>query len=147
MKPTSNIHALLLGLLAFGAGWYLLSNRNSTQLRANNVASSAELSETQAKRMLESIAHGRALYLENCQDCHHMRRRHNEFLFGAVDRYGMDWLIPYTRNAMKMVREGDPIAVKLYNEFGQAEMPAMEHLAPVDVQAIYHYIQFEQKRF
>lgn len=76
---------------------------------------------TQAQEISEDaevIAQGEQMFKNNCTACH----RINERLVGpalrdVTDRRELDWLLPYIKNPQKMISNGDPIAVELFEEY------------------------------
>ena len=64
------------------------------------------------------ISQGEELFKGNCTACHKI----NERLVGpalrdVTERREMDWLLTYIKNPQKMISQGDPIAVELYEEY------------------------------
>jgi len=79
------------------------------------------LASTQAQELSDDpavISEGEGLFKANCTACHTI----NERLVGPAlrdvhVRREMDWLLKYVKNPQKMISEGDPIAVDLYEEY------------------------------
>ena len=72
-----------------------------------------EISEDEAV-----ISQGEELFKGNCTACHKI----NERLVGpalrdVTERREIDWLLTYVKNPQKMISNGDPIAVELYEEY------------------------------
>jgi len=63
-------------------------------------------------------------------------------LAGMFDRVpSEEWAIAWIKNPQAMIAKGDPYAVKIYNEFNQAQMTAFEYLADEEIKAILDYIR------
>lgn len=44
-------------------------------------------------------------------------------LKGVTERRSMDWLVPFVKSSYAVIQSGDPVAVKLYNDFNKIDMP------------------------
>jgi cytochrome c2 len=72
---------------------------------------------------------GEKLFKQNCAMCHTMtdQKLTGPGLAGVAGRVpGGDWLQRYILNNYKMMNEGDPYAVKVFNENGGGGMPAYD---------------------
>ncbi|MFK7973037.1 MAG: cytochrome c3 family protein [Bacteroidia bacterium] len=85
---------------------------------------------------------GEALYNANCSACHKPDRKLvGPQLQGVADKYADDkeWLYKWVKNSPKLIKDGDPKAVALWNEYGQAAMQAFPTLSDSDIENILAY--------
>jgi mono/diheme cytochrome c family protein len=83
---------------------------------------------------------GRQLFNSNCAACHQLDRRGvGPALRGMSERYEKEWLYSWIKNSQAMVQAGDPIAVRLFNEWNQSVMQAFPHLSDTDIDNIVAY--------
>jgi mono/diheme cytochrome c family protein len=90
----------------------------------------------------QDVAHGKEIFEGQCASCHAI----NEKLIGPAlkdveKRYDEAWLIKWIRNSQAMVKAGDPIAVKLFNEYNKSVMSAFENLGDGDIKSVLAYIK------
>lgn len=89
-------------------------------------------------------AAGKKLFEENCLSCHALDNKVvGPALRGVHDRPGRteEWLIKWIKNAPKMIANGDPLAVKLYEENNKQNMTVFENLSDDEVKNILAYIK------
>lgn len=89
-------------------------------------------------------ADGEKLFSENCVSCHALDKKVvGPALRGVHDRPGRSekWLSSWVKNSGKMIADGDPLAVKLYEENGKAAMNNFESLGDDNIKAILAYIK------
>ncbi|REJ84988.1 MAG: cytochrome C [Bacteroidetes bacterium] len=89
---------------------------------------------------------GEALYKANCTACHAI----NDKLIGPAlkdmhKRHSEDWLIKWIRNSQAMVKAGDPVAVKLFNEYNKVAMPA-NNFSDDEIKAVIAYVKAESEK-
>jgi mono/diheme cytochrome c family protein len=83
---------------------------------------------------------GRQLFNSNCAACHQLDRRGvGPALRGMSEKYEKEWLYSWIRNSQAMVQAGDPIAVRLFNEWNQSVMQAFPQLSDQDLDNIVAY--------
>jgi mono/diheme cytochrome c family protein len=83
---------------------------------------------------------GRQLFNSNCAACHQLDRRGvGPALRGMSEKYEKEWLYSWIRNSQAMVQAGDPIAVRLFNEWNQSVMQAFPQLSDEDLDNIVAY--------
>jgi len=87
-------------------------------------------------------AKGEALFKNNCAQCHAVtdERVVGPGLKGATTRKDMPWLIKWVRNSQAVIASGDPYAVKLYNEYSNAQMTSFPNLSEDDIKGIFAYV-------
>lgn len=88
---------------------------------------------------------GAKLFKANCAVCHALtdQKLTGPGLAGVFDRAPKgDWLHRWILNNEKLIKAGDPYAVKIFNENGKAAMTVFEgQLSDKDVDAILDYIK------
>lgn len=88
---------------------------------------------------------GAKLFKANCAVCHALtdQKLTGPGLAGVFDRAPKgDWLHKWILNNEKLIKAGDPYAVKIFNENGKAAMTVFEgQLSDKDVDAILDYIK------
>lgn len=92
----------------------------------------------------EDVAKGQKLFEENCLSCHALDSKVlGPALRGVHDRPGRTdaWLLKWVKNAPKMIADGDPLAVKLYEENNNQNMTVFENIEDNDIKNILAYIK------
>ncbi len=83
---------------------------------------------------------GRVLYNLNCSPCHKINMNSIGLaLAQATTNHSMEWLIRFTRNNREMRLEGDPYAIKIFEEYNGSIMTHFD-LSDRQIRAIYKYI-------
>lgn len=86
---------------------------------------------------------GFKLFKDNCKRCHYAtdQKFTGPGLAGSRARWNNDEakLIQWVKNSSSLIKAGDAYAVKLYNEFGQQQMPAFG-LSDDEIRSIFAYI-------
>jgi cytochrome c551/c552 len=88
---------------------------------------------------------GHALFTANCASCHAVNKRlTGPALAGVEDRWPNrakihDWV----HNSTKVIQNGDPYAVSLFNEFNKTQMTPFPQLSAKDIDAILDYVKAE----
>ncbi len=87
---------------------------------------------------------GKKLFDDNCKQCHTTTeaRLIGPGLKGVSDRHDEAWLIPWVKNSQAMIKAGDEMAVKLFNEYNKVVMPS-QNLKDDDIKAIFAYVKAE----
>jgi len=76
-----------------------------------------------------------------CTSCHAISREIvGPPLKETTSKYSMEWIIAFTKNSSRLIKEKDKAALKIYNEYKQAEMPRFENLSDSTIMAIFYYI-------
>jgi mono/diheme cytochrome c family protein len=88
------------------------------------------------------IDQGGTLFKQNCTTCHAI----NEVVVGpalkGVDkRRDTKWIINFVHNSSKVIADGDPYAVALYNKFGKTQMTSFPGLSDQEITSIVEYIK------
>ncbi|MBK9453259.1 MAG: cytochrome c [Bacteroidetes bacterium] len=92
----------------------------------------------------EDARKGIIAFEANCARCHNSqleKKGTGPALYGMSQRIpGGDWLYRWIRNPSKMITDGDPYAVKIWNENGKAAMDHFPNLADSTIDAIVAWI-------
>ncbi|MBI1195277.1 MAG: c-type cytochrome [Gammaproteobacteria bacterium] len=75
---------------------------------------------------------GQDLFVTRCTTCHTIGQGDGlgPDLAGVTDRRDHAWLVRWLMEPDKMLKEGDPIALELYNKYNQIAMPNMRLTEP-----------------
>lgn len=138
MRLLSNVRWLIPGSI-----WYasLLLIFCSLPVWAQDAPAGIDMSD-------EVIAHGRQIFVGRCQACHAVSDKVviGPGMKGVLERRELPWLIQWIRNSQALIRSGDPIAVKLYEEYNQAQMPSFLDLSDDDIKAVLAYVKAEETK-
>lgn len=93
------------------------------------------------------VTAGEALFKSNCAACHHLDRNSvGPPLRGVADKFERDWLYRWIRNSQELVRAGDPIAVKLFEDHNRLIMTPFPALTDEDIDNILAYTSQPKKQ-
>lgn len=72
------------------------------------------------------VSNGKTLFNNNCKQCHSVGEEDviGPGLKGVTEKREIDWLKSWIKNSSKMVSDGDEIAVQVYEEYDEQQMPA-----------------------
>jgi len=87
---------------------------------------------------------GEKLFKQNCTSCHVITDKKvvGPGLAGMFDRVpSEEWAIKWIKNSSAMIAAGDPYGVKIFNEYGKAQMTAFEYLSDDEIKAILAYVK------
>lgn len=78
-----------------------------------------------------------------CAGCHSIGggKRVGPDLKGAADRRPEEWLLRFIKSSQSVIASGDPVAVKLFEEFNKTPMPDMPQFSEADIKEIIEYIK------
>lgn len=86
------------------------------------------------------IAAGEALFKANCAACHRLDRKSvGPELRGVGQKFDRDWLYKWIQNSQALVRAGDPLAVRLFEEHNRMIMTPFPGLSEADIDNILAY--------
>lgn len=98
---------------------------------------------------LRKLTNGEQLYRTRCMSCHTIDgsedTRLGPDLLGVTDRRDRDWLVNWLKAPDKMLAEGDPLAIALYQQYNEVAMPNL-HLTLVDVRDIILFLEEKTER-
>lgn len=92
----------------------------------------------------DDVVVGEKLFNENCASCHALDKKVvGPALAGVHQRPGRTdtWLLKWIKNAPKMIADGDPLAVKLFEENNGQSMTVFENIEDNDIKNILAYIK------
>jgi mono/diheme cytochrome c family protein len=102
-------------------------------------------------KTLERLQSGQQLYMKYCQICHlDLDKPTTGPGLGCIemgeDRRTREWLIKFTRNSQKMIRDGDTLAVCNWNAYKPVLMNSFQFLSDEEINQIFDYISSESLR-
>lgn len=88
-------------------------------------------------------AKGETIFKNNCASCHYptAEKSVGPGLKGISERRDFPWLVDWIHNSQAVIASGDPYAVKLYNQYNQAQMTSFPNLSEDDIRGILAYIE------
>ncbi len=99
-----------------------------------------------AQNMLQqdtaSFNNGKRLFINYCGTCHDIKSNFTgPALAGVTKKYEKEWLYAFTRNSGKMIADGDPLALKLWEDWSPTAMNAFPNLKDEELDDIYYYVE------
>jgi cytochrome c551/c552 len=90
---------------------------------------------------------GKKIYENRCASCHKLSNQElvGPGLANVNKRRDQAWLIKFIRNSQKLIKEGDKLANRLYNQYNQTIMPSHTDLSKADILNLLDYIKKESK--
>lgn len=90
---------------------------------------------------------GKALFNANCAACHKLDdKMTGPPLRNIGDKRDKEWLYKWIHNSSDMIKAGDPVAVKLFNENNKSVMTAFPQLSTTDIDNILAYTAFVEPK-
>lgn len=97
--------------------------------------------------LAQDAAKGKEIFESQCTSCHAIHDRSiGPALKDVSTRRDEAWLIKWIRNSDKVIKSGDPYAVKLYNEYNKTAMTAFEQFSDGDIKNVLAYIKEESAK-
>ncbi len=89
------------------------------------------------------IPEGESLFKLNCSPCHTVGQGKliGPDLKDVHKRHDTEWIKKFIRSSQTLIRNGDPVALKVYNENGQILMPDQAALTEKQINAILFFIK------
>ena len=85
-------------------------------------------------------AKGKELFNANCAACHKLdAKATGPALRNVADKYEKEWLYKWINNSAELIKSGDALAVKVYEENGKVPMSAFPQLSTGDIDNILAY--------
>ncbi len=85
-------------------------------------------------------AAGKALFNANCAACHKLDAKSTgPALRGIADKHPREWIYKWVNNSSALIKSGDAVAVKLFEENNKAVMTAFPQLSTTDIDNILAY--------
>jgi mono/diheme cytochrome c family protein len=94
------------------------------------------------------ISRGKKLFHSQCARCHKTsdEKSIGPGLKGATERApNKDWLHQFVKNSKAVINSGDVYANELYAMYKKKKMPAFPKLSDADIDAIFTYVNSENK--
>jgi len=83
---------------------------------------------------------GKELFNANCAACHKLDAKSTgPALRGVASKHDMAWIYKWVRNSSEMIKSGDAVAVKLFEENNKAVMTPFPQLSDGDIDNIIAY--------
>lgn len=97
---------------------------------------------TLAQDAAGDAAAGETIFKNNCAACHNVTAEKSvgPGLKGISERHEFPWLVTWIHNSQAMIAAGDPAAVKIYNQYNQAQMTSFPNLSEDDIKGILAYV-------
>jgi mono/diheme cytochrome c family protein len=90
-------------------------------------------------------AKGKALFNANCAACHKLDgKATGPALRGIAQKHEMPWLYKWIKNSSELIKSGDAVAVKLFEENNKSVMTAFPQLSNEDIDNIIAYTSEEK---
>ncbi len=86
---------------------------------------------------------GKDLFEKNCTVCHTIGKGKlvGPDLQGVNSRHDKAWLHKFIKNSQEVIKSGDPVAVKLFQDNNKAIMPSFSQFSDAEIDAILSYIE------
>jgi len=89
------------------------------------------------------IQAGKNLFNANCAACHQLNRKAvGPALKGVTEKYDREWLYSWIKNGTQMIKDGDPQAVAIWEEYNRAVMTNYPQFSNEQIDNILAYTNF-----
>ena len=89
------------------------------------------------------IQEGKALVNTNCAACHQLNRKAvGPALRGVTEKYDREWLYSWIKNGTQMIKDGDPQAVAIWEEYNRAVMTNYPQFSNEQIDNILAYTNY-----
>ena len=89
------------------------------------------------------IQAGKALFNTNCAACHQLNRKAvGPALRGVTEKYDKEWLYSWIKNGTQMIKDGDPQAVAIWEEYNRAVMTNYPQFSNEQIDNILAYTNY-----
>ena len=86
---------------------------------------------------------GKSLFNTNCAACHQLNRKAvGPALRGVTEKYDRDWLYSWIKNGTQMIKDGDPQAVAIWEEYNRAVMTNYPQFSNEQIDNILAYTNY-----
>lgn len=91
-----------------------------------------------------SILKGKQEFTEHCATCHFIHKESSfaPALGSVTKRHDRAWIISFIHNSQKVIKDGDPYAKNLYEQFDRHVMTSMDFLEDEEINSILDYIEY-----
>ncbi len=84
---------------------------------------------------------GKTLFQQRCSACHKLNQKLiGPPLAGVHQRREKAWFFKFVANSQAMIQAGDPVAVKVYEEYNRQVMTPFPDLTDEDLEALWSYL-------
>ena len=89
------------------------------------------------------IQAGKSLFNANCAACHQLNRKAvGPALSGVTEKYDREWLYKWIKNGTQMIKDGDPQAVAIWEEYNRAVMTNYPQFSNEQIDIILAYTDY-----
>ena len=89
------------------------------------------------------IQAGKSLFNANCAACHQLNRKAvGPALRGVSEKYDREWLYKWIKNGTQMIKDGDPQAVTIWEEYNRAVMTNYPQFSNEQIDNILAYTDY-----
>ena len=89
------------------------------------------------------IQAGKNLFNTNCAACHQLNRKAvGPALSGVSEKYDKEWLYSWIKNGTQMIKDGDPQAVAIWEEYNRAVMTNYPQFSNEQIDNILAYTDY-----
>jgi mono/diheme cytochrome c family protein len=89
------------------------------------------------------IQAGKSLFNANCAACHQLNRKAvGPALRGVTEKYDKEWLYNWIKNGTQMIKDGDPQAVAIWEEYNRAVMTNYPQFSNEQIDNILAYTDY-----
>jgi len=86
---------------------------------------------------------GKNLFNANCAACHQLNRKAvGPALRGVTEKYDRDWLYSWIKNGTQMIKDGDPQAVAIWEEYNRSIMTNYPQFSNEQIDNILAYTNY-----
>ena len=90
-----------------------------------------------------NVQAGKKLFNANCASCHKLNKKAvGPALKGVSAKYDREWLYSWIKNSSAMIKDGDPQAVAVWEEYNKVAMNAFPLLSNTDIDNILAYTDY-----
>lgn len=94
------------------------------------------------------IDEGHKIFTSRCASCHAIDKKlTGPALSGVYERRDLSWIIDFVHSSQKMIKNGDPYAVALFEEYNKTVMPDHPDLSADQITSILAYIKAKSENY
>ncbi len=139
MKKVGN-HNSISGVLFLGVALLTFSFTSMAQDAAAAATTAAPAADASAAPAGGDPAKGKELFNTNCAACHKLDGKSTgPALRNVANKHDRAWLVKWIHNSSEMIKAGDPVAVKLFNENNKSVMTPFPQLSEANIDDILAY--------
>ena len=139
MKKVGN-HNSISRKLYLGLGLTLIFSLNSLAQAAAPAAVPSPAPDAAVATQAGDPVKGKELFNANCAACHKLdAKATGPMLRGIAAKHDMAWIYKWVHNSSDLIKSGDAVAVKLFEENNKSVMTAFPQLSTGDIDNIIAY--------